>query len=87
MTIETKPFDVAEVLNGKERISAWLEEAVESGEPCVIASAIGDVLRSGVHHASPDEFAAIDRGLDDARHGRFASETMVEAVRAKFGGA
>jgi probable addiction module antidote protein len=46
MTIETKPFDVAEVLNSDERISAYLEEAFESGDPSVIASAIGDVARS-----------------------------------------
>jgi len=42
--------------------------------------------RSGVYHASPEELAAIDRGLDDSRHGRFANEQAVEAVRAKFRG-
>ena len=40
--------------------------------------------RSGVHHASPQELAAIDRGLEDARNGRFASQQAVDAVRAKF---
>ena len=40
--------------------------------------------RSGVYHASPQELAAIDRGLEDARNGRFASERAVDAVRAKF---
>ena len=46
MTVETKPFDVAEVLNSEERISAYLEEAFESADPHVIAAAIGDVARS-----------------------------------------
>jgi probable addiction module antidote protein len=46
MTIETKPFDVVEVLNSEERISAYLEEAFESGDASIIASAIGDVMRS-----------------------------------------
>jgi len=40
--------------------------------------------RSGVYHASPQELAAIDRGLEDARNGCFASEQAVDAVRAKF---
>jgi len=43
--------------------------------------------RSGVYHASADELAAIDRGLDDTRHGRFASDEAVEAIRAKIRGA
>jgi probable addiction module antidote protein len=46
MTIETRPFDVIEVLNSEERISAYLEEAFETGEASIIASAIGDVVRS-----------------------------------------
>ena len=46
MPVETKPFDVAEILNSEERISASLEEAFESGDPRVIATAIGDVARS-----------------------------------------
>ena len=46
MAIETKPFDVAEILNSEERISAYLEEAFETGDPRIIASAIGDVARS-----------------------------------------
>jgi probable addiction module antidote protein len=46
MTIETEPFDVVEVLNSEERISAYLEDAFESGDPSIIASAIGDVVRS-----------------------------------------
>ena len=46
MAIETKPFDVAEILNSEDRIAAYLEEAFESGDPRIIASAIGDVARS-----------------------------------------
>ena len=46
MTIETKPFDAAEVLNSDERIAAYLEEAFEDGNPAVIASALGTVARA-----------------------------------------
>jgi probable addiction module antidote protein len=45
MTLEIKPFDVAEVPNSDERISANLDEAFESGAPRVIAAAIGDAAR------------------------------------------
>jgi probable addiction module antidote protein len=46
MTIETKPFDVAEVLSTEERISAYLEEAFDSGDTGFVVSAIGDVARA-----------------------------------------
>ena len=45
MSIETKLFDAAEVLNSEERISAYLEDAFETGDPSTIASAIGDIAR------------------------------------------
>ena len=40
--------------------------------------------RTGVYHASPAELAGIDRGLADARAKRFASDSAVAAIRAKF---
>ena len=46
MALEIKPFDAAEILNSDERIAAYLEEAFESGDPALVASAIGDVARS-----------------------------------------
>jgi probable addiction module antidote protein len=46
MTIETKPFDVAEALNSEERIAAYLEEVFEEGDPAMIASALGAVARA-----------------------------------------
>ena len=46
MPLETRPFDVAEILDSEERVEAYLEEAFESADPALIASAIGDVMRS-----------------------------------------
>jgi probable addiction module antidote protein len=46
MALETKPFDVAEVLTSDERIYAYLTEAFETNDAAFIASAIGDVVRS-----------------------------------------
>ncbi len=46
MTIETKPFDAAEVLTSEERIAAYLEEAFETRDAAFIVSAIGNVARA-----------------------------------------
>ena len=46
MALETKLFDVAEVLSDDERIAAYLEEAFADGDPAFIASAIGEVARA-----------------------------------------
>jgi len=42
--------------------------------------------RMGTYRASEAELAASDRGLDDARADRFASDDAVAEVRAKFRG-
>jgi probable addiction module antidote protein len=46
MAVETKPFDVTELLTNEARMIAYLEEAFESGDAAFIASAIGDVARA-----------------------------------------
>lgn len=46
MALETKLFDMAEVLSDDARIAAYLEEAFADGDPAFIASAIGDVARA-----------------------------------------
>ena len=38
----------------------------------------------GEYQATPEEVAAIEEGLADARAGRFATDEEVEAVFAKF---
>ena len=39
---------------------------------------------TGVYHATPEELAGIDRGLQAAAEGRFATDEEVEAVFAKY---
>ncbi|WP_284947407.1 addiction module antidote protein [Acidisoma cladoniae] len=46
MTVETKAFDVADVLNSEDRIAAYLEEAFEDGDPVLISTALGAVARA-----------------------------------------
>jgi probable addiction module antidote protein len=46
MTIEVAPWDTAETLNTKERIAAYLEVALEDGDPEVLKVALGNIARS-----------------------------------------
>jgi predicted transcriptional regulator len=43
-------------------------------------------FKGGEYEPTPEELAAIDRGLRAAAEGRFASDAQVEAVFAKFSG-
>jgi predicted transcriptional regulator len=63
------------------RVESWPEAAQE--ELAEIALEIDARVRGGKFHASPDELAGIDRGLEAARGGRFATDEQVEAVFAK----
>lgn len=45
-TIQTHPWDAAEHLETKEDIAAYLEAALEDGDPSLVAAALGDIARS-----------------------------------------
>jgi predicted transcriptional regulator len=65
------------------RIDAW---PVEDQEASLEAARSIEAERSGVYQASAADLAAIDRGLSDARAGRFATVEAAAKVRAKFRG-
>ena len=65
-----------------KRAEAWPVEVQE--ELAEIAREIDAALQGGLYQATPDELAGIDRGLDDARAGRFATTAQVAAVFAKY---
>jgi len=44
--IKTKEWDVAEHLDTEEDMAAYLEAALEEGDPSLIAAAIGDIARA-----------------------------------------
>lgn len=46
MTTVTKPFDTADYLRTGEDVAAYLEAAVEDGDPAVVAHALGVVARA-----------------------------------------
>jgi hypothetical protein len=58
----------------------WPEEDQEA-----LLEAARDIeaQRSGVYEATPEELAAVDRGLADARAGRFASDEEVAQIKAR----
>ena len=65
------------------KIETW---PADDQQALVEAARSIEAERSGVYDASPDELAAIDRGLEDARQGRFANDEVVSAIRAKIRG-
>jgi predicted transcriptional regulator len=60
-----------------ERIADWPEEAQAE-----LVQSIVDIETKhlGVYKLEPDERAAIERGLEEMRQGKFASDEQVAAV-------
>ena len=46
MPIQTEEFDPTRYLKTDEAIAAYLQDAVESGDPRVVAACLGDVARA-----------------------------------------
>jgi len=45
-TVLTQPWDAADHLETKEDMAAYLEAALEEGDPALIAAVLGDIARS-----------------------------------------
>jgi len=45
-TIQTYPWDAADHLETKEDIAAYLEAALEDGDPSLVIAVLGDIARS-----------------------------------------
>jgi predicted transcriptional regulator len=64
-----------------DRVEAWPAEAQE--ELAQIALEIEAQLKED-QPLSPEDLEAIDRGLDDLRHGRLATDEQVTAVFNRY---
>ena len=64
-----------------ELAETWPQEAQD--ELARMAYEIEGEIK-GDYHATPEELAGIDRGLRDAREGRFATDEEVEAAFKQF---
>jgi len=50
-TLQTYPWDATDHLETKEDIAAYLEAALEDGDPTLLVAALGDIARSkGMTH-------------------------------------
>jgi predicted transcriptional regulator len=67
-----------------ERVEAW--PAHVQNELAELALELDAGFRDGEYEPTPEELEGIDRGLEAAAAGRFASPSEVEAVFAKFRG-
>ncbi len=46
MPTKTTPYDVADYLTSEDRVAAYIELAMEEGDPKAIATALGNVARA-----------------------------------------
>jgi hypothetical protein len=67
-----------------ERVEAW-PPAIQN-ELAEFALELDAGFRDGEYEPKPEELAGIDRGMRAAAEGRFASDSQIEAVFAKFRG-
>ena len=63
------------------RVETWPQEAQE--ELAEIALEIDAGLKGGTYKATEEELAGIDRGLEAAREGRFATDEEIASVLGK----
>lgn len=64
------------------RAEAWPEAAQEA--LLEAASEIEAELSEGVYHATPEELAGIDRGLEAAGQGRFATSGALQELFSRY---
>src|ERR1700682_858176 len=67
-----------------ERVEAWPPHI--QNELAEFALELDAGFKDGENEPTPEELAGIDRGLRAAAEGRFATDSQVEAVFAKFRG-
>lgn len=60
-TIQTYIWDAAEHLETKEDIAAYLEAALEDGDPSLVVAALGDIARSKGIRFTPPIISELDR--------------------------
>ncbi|HEY4775238.1 MAG TPA: hypothetical protein VIH40_10515 [Xanthobacteraceae bacterium] len=64
-----------------ERVAAWPAEAQEE----LLQSALQiEQKHAGIYRLSDEERAAVRRGLEEMRQGKFATEEEVEAVFKRY---
>ena len=80
----TRPWDVAEHLKTEEDMAAYLEAALEDGDPALVAAALGDIARAkGIAQIAREtglECESLYKALSPEGNSEFA--TVLKVVRA-----
>jgi probable addiction module antidote protein len=83
-TIQTYPWDAADHLKTKEDIAAYLEAALEDGDPSLVVAALGDIARSqGMTHIAREtglERESLYKSLSNRGNPEFA--TVLKVLQA-----
>lgn len=81
---KTRAWDPAEHLEGPEEMAAYLEAALEDGDPALVSAALGDIARAkGIAQLSRDSGlprASLHKALASDGHPDFA--TMLKVIQA-----
>ena len=81
MGIETRPFDPSEYLDSREAIAAYLDAALEDGDPAFILDSIGVVARAlGMSHLARETGLAREalyRSLSESGNPEFTTVLRV----------
>ncbi len=84
MTTNTKPYDAAEYLETEEDMAAYLDAAMEDGDPNIIANALGTIARAkGMTQVAKDSGLgreSLYRALSGEGNPEFA--TIMKVVKA-----
>lgn len=84
MALRTKTWDAAEYLDSAEAIAAYIEAALEDGDPAVITAALGDIARArGMSQLARDTGLAREalyRSLSENGNPEFA--TVMRVIKA-----
>ncbi len=84
MTLELTPWDTADILTTPERIAAYLEAALEDGDPDLLVTALGNIARAkgmtDVAREAGLTRASLYKALDGKGRPSFA--TIAAVIRA-----
>ncbi|NEQ88175.1 MAG: putative addiction module antidote protein [Moorea sp. SIO2I5] len=82
--IQTHPWDVAEHLETKEDMAAYLEAALEDGDPALVVAALGDIARAKGMTQIASETGLGDESLDQAllMEGNPELATVLKVIQA-----
>ncbi|NEO19013.1 MULTISPECIES: addiction module antidote protein [unclassified Moorena] len=82
--IKTHPWDVAEHLETKEDMAAYLEAALEDGDPALVVAALGDIARSKAMTQIAHETGLGHESLDQAllMEGNLKLATFLKVIQA-----